>query len=55
MEYIFEISIASSSVTSGSMVANDLARSVFPLPGGHSIRILCPPAAEISKALFACI
>jgi hypothetical protein len=54
IEYIFDISIASSKVRSGSIVAKDFARRVFPLPGGPSIKILCPPAAAISRALFAC-
>ena len=31
-----------------------LASIVFPAPGGPTIRILCPPAAAISMALFAC-
>ena len=27
---------------------------VFPLPGGHCMMILCPPAAAMMRALFAC-
>lgn len=30
------------------------ASMVFPLPGGHCIRILCPPAAAMRSARFAC-
>ena len=54
IEYIFEISIASSSVRSGSIVAKDFASSVFPDHGGPSMRILCHQAAAISRARFAC-
>lgn len=53
IEYILEISIASSSVRSGRIQDRDFARSVFPEPGGPSIKILCHPAAAISSALFA--
>lgn len=53
-EYILDISICSSSSMSGSIPASALASIVLPLPGGHSRRILCPPAADIRRALLAC-
>lgn len=53
-EYILDISICSSSSISGSIPASALASIVLPLPGGHSRRILCPPAAAMRSALFAC-
>lgn len=53
IEYIFEISIASSRVNSGSIVENAFASIVFQLHGGHSIKILCHHAAAISRARLA--
>ncbi len=53
-EYILESSICSSSSISGSMPAIALASIVFPLPGGHCIIRLCPPAAVIRSARLAC-
>jgi len=38
----------------GIIDAKALASIVLPDPGGHSINILCPPDAAISRALFAC-
>ncbi len=53
-EYIFESSIFSSRFISGSMPASAFPSIVFPDPGGHCMRILCPPAADMRSALFAC-
>lgn len=53
-EYILDISICSSSSISGSIPARALASIVFPDHGGHSRRILCPPAAAMRRALLAC-
>jgi hypothetical protein len=52
--YNFETSIASSIVKSGKIDAKALDNIVLPLQGGPSITILCPHAAAISNALFAC-
>ena len=53
-EYIFDNSICSSSSISGSIPAIAFASIVLPDPGGHCMRILCPHAAAISRARFAC-
>lgn len=53
-EYIFDSSICSSSSMSGSIPAIALASIVLPLPGGHCISILCPQAAAMRRARFAC-
>lgn len=53
-EYIFESSICSSTSIEGSMPARALASIVFPLPGGHCMRILCHHAAAMMSARFAC-
>jgi hypothetical protein len=52
--YIFDISIDSSIVRSGSIVENAFASIVFQLHGGQDMIILCQPEAAISNALFAC-
>lgn len=53
-EYIFESSICSSISIVGSIPARAFASMVFPLPGGHCMMILCPHAADMMSALFAC-
>lgn len=53
-EYIFESSICSSVSIAGSIPARAFASIVFPLHGGHCMMILCPHAADMMSALFAC-
>ena len=53
-EYIFESSICSSVSIAGRIPARALASIVFPLPGGHCMMMLCPHAADMISALFAC-
>lgn len=54
-EYIFESSICSSVSIDGSIPERAFASMVLPLPGGHCMRILCPPAAAMRSARFACV
>lgn len=51
---IFVTSKASERLRFGRIEGRVRARSVFPAPGGPFKSMLCPPAAAISKALFAC-
>ena len=44
--------IISSRLMSGRMVGSRFAIMDLPAPGGPTIRMLCPPAAAISKARF---
>ena len=53
-EYILESSICSSVSIEGRIPASAFASIVFPDPGGHCMRILCPPAAAMRRARFAC-
>ena len=53
-EYIFESSICSSISIEGSIPERARASMVFPDHGGHCMRILCPPAADMRSARFAC-
>lgn len=53
-EYIRESSICSSISIEGSIPARALASMVFPLHGGHCMRMLCPQAAAMRSARFAC-
>ena len=41
-------------VIAGKIDGKERASIVFPLPGGPDIRILCPPAAAISRARLVC-
>ena len=52
IEWIRVTSRASSKVIFGMMPGIALAIKVFPQPGGPDKRILCAPAAAISKALL---
>ncbi len=45
----------SSRLISGRIEVRRLASIVFPEPGGPIIRMLCPPAAAISRARLTCI
>lgn len=53
-EYILDNSICSSISISGRIHAIAFASMVLPLHGGHCMSILCPPAAAMRSALFAC-
>ena len=53
-EWIWVTSRASSLVMSGRMEGRRLASMDLPEPGGPTIKILCPPAAAISKTRFTC-
>ena len=48
-------SILSSSLNNGSIPEYAFANSVLPDPGGPIKMTLCPPAAAISEARFACL
>ena len=50
---ILVTSKASLKVKSGNILGNAFESIVFPDPGGPIIRMLWPPAAAISSALFA--
>jgi len=52
-EWILVVSSASFIVSGGRMLGTLLASMVFPLPGGPTRMILCPPAAATSMALLA--